>query len=80
MTKYGQNFSFGAITLFKRIREQLLSMEQSYWGSVKYLLNFQVLRSRSPPDQIWGKLQFCSYNSIVMYQVGAFVNQIDLLG
>ena len=36
--------------------------------------------SSSPDDQIWAKMQFWSHDSILMCQVGVFVNQKDLLG
>ena len=36
MTKYGQNYSFGSITEFRCTWWQILSMEKTYWGSIKY--------------------------------------------
>ena len=36
MTKYEQNYYFEATTPFKYIRQKLLSMKKTYWGSVKY--------------------------------------------
>ena len=40
----------------------------------------RVKRLRSPQDQFWAKMQFWSHKSILVYKVGAFVNQKDILG
>ena len=50
------------------------------WDSIKHVQKFDVQRSSSPPDQIWAKRRYGSVNSILMYQLGTFVNQIELLG
>ena len=46
MTKYGQNYSFGATT-FKCARKELLSVKKTLWGSVAHFLKFVVKRSKA---------------------------------
>ena len=59
MTKYGQIFSFGSISPVSCIRWQLLSLENTYWGSVQHFWKFEGPRSWD--DQICEKMQFWSH-------------------
>ena len=64
---------------FQCTRWQLLSMEKTYWDSVKHFWKFEGHKWKSSDDQIWTIVQFWSHQSILKYQVAIFVNWKHLI-